>query len=1373
MKHNKLTFNINYSLWLFALSFLISIVGFAQPTQNNILSFPPYYYQFLNIPPLQPLNAPGGQSGFFFDNYDETPAKFCHNAFQDINGEVAFFVVDDKVYNKDGYAFIDNQLIDNNGFPYKGYSEIMIIPDPGNCNRYYIFTTFTLGDASAESTDSLESPETQSEIIPGYAILDLGLTDSNFPNMVGGLVQVTQGQYFNTIFDLPFSNNPNISSNGTHSYASTELNPVTNERFIFTLTEGRILRYRLNAAGLTFDGEIASATISNFSWSASGIVKAEMEVIKLANGNYRMALAGDINPIGSTNLAIRSIVIFELNQNGIEIGNPEIIQYSSGGNGTPLANNFSTEVSIHGLEFSPGGNYLYINRTKTTAFPATLEVYQIGSGLQPPNIPSLNTVGNTHEEFRYSQIELGKDGKLYFANSNNLATYSNPNNPFSSPSQWNNTALPLTNYNLVGSITSPSENLWSYILPDQIDGMDYTAHFNATPECCLEFSSYSISSDNNSHEYSGTHTWSDGNNTIGTGNLSSPITIKDLLIIKSGANITINNMRFEFAPGARLIVENGAKLTINNGTTLTVYDDCGGTGLMWQGVEVWGTGTNSFQPLTSGEFIANNSIIEHALEGAINYRRPIPIGTGTTLPPFNAHNGGIIKTNTTTFRNNRNDVIFNPYSSMLNGNRINDRSFFINTTFTTDNSLNNALLNPVIIHVIMNDVMGINFSGCKFNNTAPSGIYPYLSRGTGILSFNTKFTVREQCLNPLSNPCTNMNKSVFTNLTMGIRATDMNASTTVQIVNSIFDDNWRGVYLAGMEFPNVSDNNFDVGMMSAFPPSSNTASYGLYLDNCKFYKVENNDFTTTHFGFLGVYVNNSGFDDNEIYNNTFSNLFVASQAAQRNGNGIGNTNSGVGLVFKCNSYETISHYDILVSSGRIKTAQGFCTPNQLAPANNRFSYTATGDFWMQSSPIVQDIVTYQYNALQNGFNLEPKPFPFINNTNTFPTACPGLINFHPTTSCPKRIQRTRAQLTAALGGLRLILDSLNNLIDAGDTQALLAFMATNSNGDVKDALLAASPYLSDEVLLAYLASNPPSGHLQQVLLANSPLSADVDEALADMILPKGISNQIANAQTGESAMELLQQEISFYQSEFQRTENDLIRDLLFDEVTNDGFALVEDYLMQQPIRTNEQEQLLALVRIANEDVLGAQQQLDVLDNDPINTKFCELHNVVVAYMPTPERENTLLTDSTKAQTIGQVADATPLCQSGTNAQALLENVGIRNPYNEVIEIVEPQTGNNLRLGSSNNETNTTSTKKDVVILYPNPANGQVTIAHNLETKNGTVSLEVMDVMGRVLMNKTINNTNNQIDINQLSSGLYFYNVLQNDKMVQSGKLVVE
>lgn len=110
----------------------------------------------------------------------------------------------------------------------------------------------------------------------------------------------------------------------------------------------------------------------------------------------------------------------------------------------------------------------------------------------------------------------------------------------------------------------------------------------------------------------------------------------------------------------------------------------------------------------------------------------------------------------------------------------------------------------------------------------------------------------------------------------------------------------------------------------------------------------------------------------------------------------------------------------------------------------------------------------------------------------------------------------------------------------------------------------------------------------------------------------------------------------------------------------------------------------------------------------------------------------------------------------------------------------------IKAKATNSNMRLTTTPKDIfagitenvnelanVQVYPNPVGNELNISHDLSVKEGTIHLEIMDVMGRVLINKTINHTNNQIDINQLSSGLYFYNVLQKDKLVQSGKLVVE
>ena len=82
--------------------------------QNNIWSLPPNYYQFPFGPP-QPLPAPG--DGYYLgsgvpndpndplDGYDGLPAQYSHNAMQDAGGNILFFIVDDVVYDKNGYSF--------------------------------------------------------------------------------------------------------------------------------------------------------------------------------------------------------------------------------------------------------------------------------------------------------------------------------------------------------------------------------------------------------------------------------------------------------------------------------------------------------------------------------------------------------------------------------------------------------------------------------------------------------------------------------------------------------------------------------------------------------------------------------------------------------------------------------------------------------------------------------------------------------------------------------------------------------------------------------------------------------------------------------------------------------------------------------------------------------------------------------------------------------------------------------------------------------------------------------------------------------------------------------------------------------------------
>jgi hypothetical protein len=111
---------------------LFTILNINAQTQNNVWSLPPNYY---NNATTQSLPN-GGISGF---DYQGEQALYAHNAMQDANGNLLFFVMDGKIYDKDGY-FIDEMYHSSYG-TILGGQEITIVPDPGNCQRYYIFSS--------------------------------------------------------------------------------------------------------------------------------------------------------------------------------------------------------------------------------------------------------------------------------------------------------------------------------------------------------------------------------------------------------------------------------------------------------------------------------------------------------------------------------------------------------------------------------------------------------------------------------------------------------------------------------------------------------------------------------------------------------------------------------------------------------------------------------------------------------------------------------------------------------------------------------------------------------------------------------------------------------------------------------------------------------------------------------------------------------------------------------------------------------------------------------------------------------------------------------------------------------------------------------
>ena len=105
------------------------------------------------------------------------------------------------------------------------------------------------------------------------------------------------------------------------------------------------------------------------------------------------------------------------------------------------------------------------------------------------------------------------------------------------------------------------------------------------------------------------------------------------------------------------------------------------------------------------------------------------------------------------------------------------------------------------------------------------------------------------------------------------------------------------------------------------------------------------------------------------------------------------------------------------------------------------------------------------------------------------------------------------------------------------------------------------------MLIQYINSNPPNGHLKQVLIANSNLSNAVKEVLVSYSMPNGTANQIAEKADF----------FSFGTNDLTQTTFGFSRD--------DIGSFIQDYfdnniLREDPFKTIDQEGVGQLVKIA-------------------------------------------------------------------------------------------------------------------------------------------------------------------------------------------------
>lgn len=395
---------------------------------------------------------------------------------------------------------------------------------------------------------------------------------------------------------------------------------------------------------------------------------------------------------------------------------------------------------------------------------------------------------------------------------------------------------------------------------------------------------------------------------------------------------------------AKIIVERGARLVIDGGL---ITSNCGE---LWQGIEVYGAGNlvahptrseiiNGTHPMTSSShgvlYIKNGGTIEFARNGI----------TTTKYDEFYnpSYYGGVILAINGNFFNNKRSAEFMPYNyNNMIGADDNVCEFYQCHFEVNDNYPCSEVFS---YHISMYNVHGVDFLGNTYKDLREE----CSNASKAFYSIDATYKIANIPCPPAPDPCPDPLPiaSTFEGFYYPVHAANsVYMPRDIEINGNEFTDNYRAILFSNVKNSLIINNDFEV------QDQLTLNCYGIYLEDCENYHVENNDFTT--FGSYdentpynaGMYVANNSNAVTEIYRNFFEDLEAGIRVQTNNSK----------LQLKCNTMnQIIRRHDFYVTNTGVLGNQGRClfgggwtpTEKMQSPAGNIFShdcYGTEGDF---------------------------------------------------------------------------------------------------------------------------------------------------------------------------------------------------------------------------------------------------------------------------------------------------------------------------------------------------------------------------------------------------------------------------------------------
>jgi len=867
------------------------------------------------------------------------------------------------------------------------------------------------------------------------------------------------------------------------------------------------------------------------------------------------------------------------------------------------------------------------------------------------------------------------------------------------------------------------------------------------------------------------------------------------IIVSNGATLTINTTLF-MSPDTRIEVEPGSQLRVIGGTITAACDNT------WQGIYVEGNANLPQNTSNQGRVQLVNATIEHAHDA---------ISTRAYSPSWYADGtmGGMIEATNTQFLNNKRDIQMLRYKNTNASGVINNISYFRLCTLSIDDQYRFPTIKP---NVTMWAVNGINFKGCTFEDarTEESPGLPIdadnPSEKVGIQSLHTAYTVNEDCGNVISFPppfsCTGGVPARFINLGYGISSSSLK-SYGITVRNAEFDT-WHGIHAHSISTLAIEGNNFNVKrqnipqLPNGDPDWNVVPSYGVHLDKCRGYIVQNNDLTseyqlgspTSGDETAGIVVRNNHSGGEQIYRNDFTNFNVGCEAIAQNKDAITNPTLSLGLEFICNEF-TDGRVDIFVSPEvnpylTATTINGI-KPIQNLPANLFTLDDPTDPNYALARHIINlpgaVSMTYNHHAPATEARVEPTLVSNgvnVNNsgvTLNINATCPDLLSTNDGLGIDDGI--------IILGGIKDVknnliqttLGTLQTLTDNGNTPLLVA--AVNAPQPRRSFrayvnIMQQAPFTSDEVLeiVSKKETGWTKGMIRNVLRTHSQAakSATIQENLDNRInqLPLFMRNQINQGMTIISEKERMELDVNTYKRERNLAINQAVQLLASDTIDRttdmiDFLANTED--IQYEYRLSEACDVLG-------DTEQANAALTNIGNMELTESEIQAHTDYKSFrqlMQTWEFENKNLTALSEGdiETLEGYTEHANI--TAGDANALLQLNGI-DTYKEPVYFPD-EVETELRIIQYTEE----EVSEDRLLIYPNPAKDYVIIEYAVkELDNTDLFITITDLSGRQVYEEKLSYQQDELVIiaQQFPQGQYFCTLRTGSNIIKTDKFIL-